>query len=161
MTSKGRSLLGIALANCAIDIVRYLIVEKRMLLGAEKGLSVDSLVQNLDLVLRILPEELLGQQFLDQSERNLPLIEDNTARISSESQHDNSTIANEVSHFVNPEALGNDDSGHNECIMCCTNPMDCVATPCGHQICCLECSTNISRCPVCSVECSFMRVFRG
>lgn len=62
LTSKGRSLLGIALSNRNIGIVRYLVAEKRMLLSAEKGLSVDTLVQNLDLVLRVLPEEVLGEQ---------------------------------------------------------------------------------------------------
>jgi hypothetical protein len=68
LTSKGRSLLSIALGNRNIGIVRYLVVEKRMLLSAEKGLSVETLVQNLDLVLRILPEEVLDEQCLDQSE---------------------------------------------------------------------------------------------
>jgi hypothetical protein len=69
LTSKGRSLLGIALSNRNIGIVRYLVAEKRMLLSAEKGLSVDTLVQNLDLVLRVLPEEVLDEQGLDFSEK--------------------------------------------------------------------------------------------
>jgi hypothetical protein len=66
LTSKGRSLLNIALTARNIGIVRYLVVEKRMLLWAEKDLSMETLVQNLDLVLRILPEETLaGQQTHD------------------------------------------------------------------------------------------------
>jgi hypothetical protein len=69
LTSKGRSLLGIALSDRNIGIVRYLVAEKRMLLSAEKGLSVDTLVQNLDLVLRVLPEEVLGEQGLYGTER--------------------------------------------------------------------------------------------
>ena len=40
-----------------------------MLLSAEKGLSVETLAQNLDLVLRVLPEEVLGEQTLDPIER--------------------------------------------------------------------------------------------
>lgn len=40
-----------------------------MLLAAEKGLGVETLAQNLDLVLRVLPEEVIGEQALDQSER--------------------------------------------------------------------------------------------
>lgn len=64
LTSKGRSLLGIALGNRNIGIGRYLVVEKRMLLSAEKGLSVETLTQNLDLVLRVLPEEILDEQVL-------------------------------------------------------------------------------------------------
>lgn len=70
LTSKGRSLLGIALGNRNIGIVRYLVVEKRMLLSGEKGLSVETLAQNLDLVLRVLPEEVLGEQALYSLDRN-------------------------------------------------------------------------------------------
>lgn len=71
LTSKGRSLLGIALANRHIGILRYLVVEKRMLLSAEKGLSTETLVQNLDLVLRVLPEETLDEQGLDHTGKKI------------------------------------------------------------------------------------------
>ena len=54
-------MLSIALQNRSIDIVRYLVVQKGMCLFQEK-LSSEILSQNLDLVLRILPEEALGQQ---------------------------------------------------------------------------------------------------
>ena len=47
-----------------------------------------------------------------------------------------------------------------ECIICFDGKIDCVATPCGHQMCCLRCSKNISRCPVCAQDCSFLRVFK-
>lgn len=73
LTSKGRSLLGIALGNRNIGIVRYLVVEKRMLLSGEKGLDVDTLTQNLDLVLRVLPEEVLVEQALCPNDRNSSL----------------------------------------------------------------------------------------
>ncbi len=69
LTSKGRSLLGIALGNRNIGIVRYLVVDKRMLLSGEKGLDVETLTQNLDLVLRVLPEEALVQQALGPNDR--------------------------------------------------------------------------------------------
>jgi hypothetical protein len=42
-----------------------------MLLGAERDLSVETLVQNLDLVLRVLPEEALaGQQAYEQAQES-------------------------------------------------------------------------------------------
>jgi hypothetical protein len=86
LTSKGRSLLGIALGNRNIGIVRYLVVEKRMLLSAEKGLSVETLAQNLDLVLRVLPEEVLGAQAFNQSDsRQLSSPDDSSAKPSSKS----------------------------------------------------------------------------
>lgn len=55
-TSKGRSLLGIALENRNISIVRYLVCEKNINLQSE-NVSAETLSQNLDLVLRMLPEE--------------------------------------------------------------------------------------------------------
>ena len=41
-----------------------------MLLSAEKSLTIETLAQNLDLVLRVLPEEVLGEQALDSIERH-------------------------------------------------------------------------------------------
>lgn len=67
LTSKGRSLLGIALENRNIGIIRYLVVDKRMLLSAEKELSLETVIQNLDLVLRALPEEVLNEQTFGRS----------------------------------------------------------------------------------------------
>jgi len=55
LTSKSRSLLNIALSKNFIDIARYLVVEKNMLLSAESDLSFEILVRNLDTALRILP----------------------------------------------------------------------------------------------------------
>ena len=56
-TSKGRSLLGIALENCNVGIVRYLVVEKGIQLACEKDVTMDILFRNLDLVLRFMPED--------------------------------------------------------------------------------------------------------
>lgn len=46
------------------------------------------------------------------------------------------------------------------CLFCCEKSMDCVLTPCGHQICCLDCGTKLSSCPVCKVSCQILRIFR-
>jgi hypothetical protein len=56
-TSKGRSLLGIALENRNVGIVRYLIVDKGIQLSGEKDITMDTLCRNLELVLRLLPED--------------------------------------------------------------------------------------------------------
>lgn len=55
LTSKSRSLLNIVLSNKSVDIMRYLVVEKGMLLKEERDLPVETLLQNLDSILRILP----------------------------------------------------------------------------------------------------------
>lgn len=57
VTSKGRSLLGIAMENNNVSIVRYLVVMKGILLAGEKDITMDMLIVNLDRVLRMLPEE--------------------------------------------------------------------------------------------------------
>lgn len=158
LTSKGRSLLGIALGNRNIGIVRYLVVEKRMLLSAEKGLSVEVLAQNLDLVLRVLPEEVLGEQTLDNIGRTSiggGSTRSTNGMIESHTDIDIATIG------VEAELDGQADaSADNECIICFDNRINCVFTPCGHQICCMECGNHISRCPVCAVDCTPMRVFK-
>jgi len=184
LTSKGRSLLGIALGNRNIGMVRYLVVQKRMLLSAEKDLSLDTLVQNLDLVLRVLPEEVLGEQTLGNADQGYhtvaqsPLVMQEQAQAQAQTlpppipepgapnrapsssntvPWDVSTMEDTTKRMAEESSTG---SLEDACIICFSNPIDCVVTPCGHQICCLECSNNISRCPVCAVECSFMRVFK-
>lgn len=62
LTSNSRSLLNIALSHNCIDIIRYLVVEKGMLMSQEKNLPVDKLLQNFDLVLASLPAETNGKQ---------------------------------------------------------------------------------------------------
>jgi len=48
----------------------------------------------------------------------------------------------------------------DHCALCCERPMDCVLTPCGHQICCNECAQQIQTCPICKAKCSALRIFR-
>ena len=55
LTSRGRSLLGIALEKESIDVVRYLVVDKGMPLAGEKNLDVGTLIRVLDRILRVLP----------------------------------------------------------------------------------------------------------
>jgi hypothetical protein len=63
LTSFKRSLLHIALSKNCIDILRYLVVEKNMPLRAEmRDIPIETLVENLDTVLRILPKESVGHQ---------------------------------------------------------------------------------------------------
>jgi len=52
LTSKSRSLLNIALSTNSVDIIRYLVLEKNMLLREEKNLPVETLLQTIDSILR-------------------------------------------------------------------------------------------------------------
>lgn len=55
LTSRGRSLLGIAMENRDLDIVRYLVADKNMSLVEEKGLSMETTIQTLEAALHRLP----------------------------------------------------------------------------------------------------------
>ena len=55
LTSRGRSLLGIAMENRNLDIVRYLVADKNMSLAEEKGLSLETTIQTLEAALHRLP----------------------------------------------------------------------------------------------------------
>ena len=46
------------------------------------------------------------------------------------------------------------------CILCHEKDVDCVATPCGHQMCCLTCSNQCLRCPICNLECHFIEIYQ-
>jgi hypothetical protein len=55
LTSRGRSLLGIAMEMENVDLIRYLVVDKSMPLSGEKDLSMQRMISTLDRVLRLLP----------------------------------------------------------------------------------------------------------
>lgn len=187
-TSKGRSLLGIALENRNVGIVRYLVVEKGIQLSGEKDITMDTLCRNLELVLRLLPEDAATGNSSDSAISGIPqeLLSNEQASHSNEREANTNLrgldtasdgSVSDVSSFcsMTMPLPPNEGTGLTHCcssyffplfptvqacIICFDQSIDCVATPCGHQVCCLQCSRNITRCPVCAVECSFMRVFR-
>ena len=47
------------------------------------------------------------------------------------------------------------------CILCYEKSIDCVITPCGHQICCMECSSCLENtCPVCQQHGTFIKIYK-
>jgi hypothetical protein len=185
VTSKGRSLLGIAMQNEDVAIVRYLVVEKGIPLSGEKDVTMDLLCRNLTNVLHMLPPA--GQSPLEGScvsglsrREEAPIFAEDydgvaplpPSRSNFADEPDARTLSEEARDFGAVKVAGKasrrtsqqdeevDDSVSDECIICFDGAIDCVATPCGHQICCLRCSRKITTCPVCSATCSFMRVFK-
>lgn len=204
LTSRGRSLLGIAMENRNLEIVRYLVADKNMSLTDEKGLTIETMIQTLEAALRKLPSESDGS--IPHPETNGSSADFVPTQIPSEEM---APTSNAISYAVIPQETSPSSmngSGHSatrraaaemkddettgsvedavssngcivspreahfylltfrfynfQCIICFANTIDTVVTPCGHQICCMQCSTHITRCPVCSVECSFMRVYK-
>ena len=238
VTSKGRSLLGIAMENEVVDIVRYLVVNKGISIAGEKDVTPGMLMRNLDKVLRLMPdatrgnsqqgrrsphapavetelppeespsynaaeeralyESMVAQQSLpppsapayDPDEHAYGLRDDavhsfgspgvpqqsahrraptssntgtSTGMMDSQWEQDLAGTSVDDNPSVQEGKSGEskeDEDDDEECIICYDNKIDCVATPCGHQMCCLKCSKNISRCPVCAQDCGFLRVFR-
>ena len=54
-----------------------------------------------------------------------------------------------------------DDDDDDECVICCDNQIDCVLTPCGHQVCCKQCGDAIKECPICRGPCATMKIFKS
>jgi hypothetical protein len=154
LTSKGRSVLQIAMENLHIDIVRYLVVERNVSVYEMKDLS---------LTLRILESALNAMPQNISSIQNRSL---NAKWADDEFCEDDASDISGSLHGINPRL---DDSIHgsrrtgdmtDSCIICYDNAIDCVITPCGHQICCLGCAENMKSCPVCNVNCEFIRIFK-
>lgn len=222
VTSKGRSLLGIALENENIAVLRYLVVDKGVLLASERDVTLELLSRNLEKLLHCFSEEsLLGQPDAINLPPNLtqtgseetfspyhnPLTNETMRafEVASTNGHSEAQpireesgdfggvsfheIRRRASARVGSQGMGGDDeAAYEECtfsslvaihnvwlltlrsyfstfhstgIICFDRSIDCVATPCGHQICCLVCSENLDgRCPVCSSKCSFMRIYK-
>jgi hypothetical protein len=175
VTSKNRSLLGIAMENESVDIVQYLVVDKGIALAGERDLTTDMLMRNLDLVLRLLPRHRpCATSDNGEYDDTIILPEPPTAPVADFSDVEpiypvgfndwegSRTLSEEARDFgaVYRHGPSQFEDHDDECIICFDSRIDCVATPCGHQICCLKCSEHISRCPVCAADCSFMRVFK-
>jgi len=47
------------------------------------------------------------------------------------------------------------------CALCCERPMDCVLSPCGHQICCTECGHQLEACPCCKIKCDVLKIYKS
>jgi len=152
LTSERRSVIDIAMKNNDIDILRYLIVEKNASVYGCQDLQ--TALHNLNSVIRLLPPCSDNHS----AEATAPLL-------SEEEDHMNYCLPE--AEIILPEAkiIGKTDFdvaslGDNACIICYENEIDCVITPCGHQICCMHCSTNISTCPLCNVTSQFIRTYR-
>lgn len=159
-TSKGRSVLDMAVASHDIDIVRYMVVEKNI--SILKYRDIGSALATLDNALRritilssspIVGEEGKGQTANENVIRTCAPT-GKADDITAESKGVEEDM--EVERVLSESARAVEET----CIICCSNPIDCVIIPCGHQICCLGCSSEIVDCPICCKKSSFLRTFR-
>mmetsp|Transcript_10832 Transcript_10832/g.20260 ORF Transcript_10832/g.20260 Transcript_10832/m.20260 type:complete len:698 (-) Transcript_10832:1128-3221(-) len=175
-TSKGRTVLDLAMASKNVDIIRYLVNDKKIDIYGIKDLNIA--LNALDAVLK--------SPYINTLCDDHDVFVDPIQRVSSTIMRTDSDMT-EISSGLPSYTVGADDdlsdseeeSPRNDncpihsddeesvattvpdaCIICYANSIDCVITPCGHQICCLQCSNNMKTCPVCNVDCKFIRIFR-
>jgi len=157
VTSKGRSVLNIAMSSLKVDIIRYLVVEKGTPVYETKDLQLS--LRALEAVLLAFPAKHNTTEF-DTHDVVLPRW-DETNFSDDEESYICSSLGEDQS---NPGELSLTENQPIEnvdlCILCYDNAIDCVITPCGHQICCLQCSSNLKTCPVCNVECNIIQIFK-
>ncbi|GKZ01183.1 hypothetical protein MPSEU_001069700 [Mayamaea pseudoterrestris] len=172
VTSKGRSLLGIAMELGNVPIVRYLVVEKGLSLGSEKDITPEMLVSNLQAILHLIPADvdISAIAAREQQTAQSPNVSGQEDGDNAESPlQDGRSLSQEAQNYGAVKSYKSQDedasevqSGkhQDECVICFDNRIDCVANPCGHQIMCMRCASNISRCPVCASECTFLKVYK-
>jgi hypothetical protein len=151
LTSKNRSVLTIAMAGLSVDIMRYLVVDNNVSIYDAKDLK--SSLRAFEAVLLAFPS-LKGRRKLE----------------SSDPRWDNGSFDDDdqsyASSFGGDQTMGEETQASSKktaadsCIICYDHSIDCVMTPCGHQVCCLTCSKNLKVCPVCNVRGEFIKIFR-
>lgn len=155
LTSKNRSVLTIAMTSLNVEVLRYLVVDNGVSIYESKDLL--SSLRALEAVLLALPLskghrriECSDPRWDDQS------YDGHSYTSSFEGDGDGEQTVGAETHASSSMKKGGADC----CIICYENPIDCVMTPCGHQVCCLECSSNMHVCPVCNVKGEFIKIFR-
>lgn len=190
ITSKGRNALTLALQKQSVDIARFLVVEQGMDLGLANASSKYLRMSVLTLLEKALqripaPDHSTTTASApgtnpDSSSSSFPngmTVEENDV-----SQHssvvlppatapsviDSSVESNGLHHLdgfkTNDSDNGldcSDDTITDSCIVCFEKSIDCVITPCGHQVCCLSCGEQLEVCPICNQEFTLLRIFRS
>lgn len=155
LTSKGRSVLTIAMENLKVDTMRYLVVERSISIYECKELK--SSLSALEAALSTLPYSPSPSRRVEaavpvMTRWDRSCFDDNSETASSFGEQETNVYTNDESSSRR--------SRSGDCIICFDRKINCVATPCGHQVCCLECSSNLSACPVCNGKGSFIKIFR-
>jgi len=152
LTSKGRSLLSIAIDRVKVDIMRYLVIECGV--SIYESTELKSSLRALEAALIALPSTV-GNRSGPKEELPLSTRWDNASfddisEPSSLGVDEPLLLDDRVSVGSRKSSRTKNSRKDDSCIICFERKIDCCAMPCGHQICCLECSGNLSACPVCT-----------
>jgi len=152
LTSKNRSVLTIAMDNLHVKVLRYLVVDKGVSIYESRDLKGS--LRALEAVLNALPSGLGEYRSDGFAHRWDDDVYDEGTSVASSLGADATFPGSEYDGSATHRADG------DNCIICCDNTIDCVITPCGHQISCLDCSKKLSTCPVCNIRCEFIKIYR-
>ncbi len=183
-TSKGKTILDLAMESKDCAILRFLV--------KEKDLSVFE-VKDLDIVLRAM-DALIKEEppIRDESKESKVNSSKSSTKEKEKSITSTHTLAEKVKAACqktpvaafpyydtfnfnsNSEESDEEDEAcildHDDesvcttlpdvCTICSEKNIDCVAAPCGHQMCCLKCSKQLRYCPVCRTGCQFISIYQ-
>jgi len=162
LTSKGRSVMTIAMSGLKIDILRYLVIERDVSVYEAKDLM--SSLRALEAALQAIPP--LSQEPREESPMDARWDDQSFSEggdggsLSSSFDEEEQESIQDVSVENKSKSSKRSNKNGEACIICYDNTIDCVMTPCGHQMCCLNCSSNLSACPVCNNKGEFIKIFR-
>jgi len=176
-TSNGRTVMDISMQNQKVDILRYLVQQKNIPVRGKKK-NQSSLVA-LEAVLKAFPKAPSGEYVKETPlHRKSPSCKshrrrtngrkENNASLYNISKSDEETSVGYLDEKYGYSSLSDDADDEQSiattvddpCVICYEKTIDCVLTPCGHQICCLECSKELSKCPICASSCQAIRIYR-
>ena len=155
ITSRNRHVLSIAIQRLQVDMIRYLVVDCGV--SIHESTDLESSLRALEATLMRLPRTISN---VPRPEGEAEPRWDNA---SFDEISEPSTLSGERSLYEDAGTVGSKVSSKTKgdaCIICFDRKINCVCTPCGHQVCCLECSSNMKACPVCNNRGDFIKIFR-
>lgn len=157
-TSKGKTILELAIISNNIDVVRYLVCDKNISILSYRDLSsalitLESALKRITLLSNGTGDLKSGDDMVGAESLDDRIVSETMDDHSDENEGNNA----EMDRKVRSDSTRSDDDG---CIICCNNPIDCVTIPCGHQFCCLKCAAELTHCPLCCTKSTFLRTFK-
>jgi len=154
-TSRNRHVLSIAIQRLQVDMIRYLVVDCSV--SIHESTDLESSLRALEAALIRLPRTVSevpriagGAEPRWDNASFDEISEPSTLSGCERSLYEDAGTVGSKSHKTKGES----------CIICFDRKINCVCTPCGHQMCCLECSSNLKTCPVCNARGEFIKIFR-
>lgn len=154
-TSRNRHVLSIAIQRLQVDMIRYLVVDCGV--SIHESTDLESSLRAMEATLMRLPRTVS-----DAPRPEGGIVEPRWDNASFDEVSEPSTLSGERSLYEDSGTIGSKShkTKGDSCIICFDRKINCVCTPCGHQMCCLECSSNLKACPVCNARGEFIKIFR-